>query len=214
MSTQPTRARQTHPSKRVMPANPKAAAAVVLAFTALLYAVEAVDAAIPANLDHAGIQSRTISGLDGVLWAPLLHGGWDHLIANTVPIVLFGFLAMSAGIGQWLAVTATIWVFSGVGVWLTGPPDAVTIGASGLAFGWLAYLLVRGFFNRSPGQLAIASALFLLYGGMLWGVLPIAAGVSWQGHLFGAVSGVFAAWLVARADKAQLARTRGGTLPA
>lgn len=202
---------QTPVAKRVIPVNPKAAAIVALGFTALLYLIELLDVILPANLDHGGIIARDVGGLDGILWAPLLHAGWDHLAANTVPVLLFGFLAMAAGVGQWAAVTATIWLVGGIGVWLTAPGEpAVTVGASGVAFGWLAYLLVRGIFNRSAGQLAVAAVLFFLYGGMLWGVLPGAANISWQGHLFGALAGVLAAWLVSRADRSKV----GGSLGA
>ncbi len=202
MTATPTQRRRADPSKRVIPPRPFLAVLVALAFTALLYVVEFIDRFLPANLQQEGIQARVLSGLDGVLWAPLLHGPWSHVVANTIPIALFGFLVMSGGIGQWIAVTTTIWLLSGLGVWLVGPPDAVTIGASGLAFGWLAFLLVRGIFNRAVGQLVLAAVLFFVYGGMFWGVLPTVAGnISWQGHLFGAVAGVLAAWLVSRADR-------------
>jgi len=186
---------------------------VIAAFTAVLYVIELVDAAIPANLDNLGIQPRTLGGLDGILWAPLLHHGWSHLFANTLAIVLFGWLAMAGGIGQWIAVTATIWLASGIGVWLTGAAG-VTVGASGIAFGWLAFLLVRGIFNRSFGQLAVAVVLFLYWGSTLLGVLPGNPGVSWQGHLFGALGGILAAWLVsvATAKTVKTAETTAPTL--
>ncbi len=187
-------------AKRVLPARVKPALFIAVAFTALLYLVEIVDVLLLAELDQEGIESRTLSGLDGVLWAPLLHHGWDHLIANTGPVLLFAFLSLAGGLRQWIAVTATIWLLGGLGVWLFGPSGAITIGASGVAFGWLAYLLVRGIFNRSIGQLVLAAVLFFVYGGMLWGVLPGAPGISWQGHLFGALAGVLAAWLASRAD--------------
>ena len=200
----------TNPAKRLLPANPKAAAIVVLAFTAMLYLVEVVDAILPADLDHGGIQSRTLAGLDGILWAPALHDGWDHLFSNTIPVMVFAFLAMAGGIGRWAIVTAVIWILGGLGVWLVGPGDnAVTVGASGLAFGWLAYLLVRGVFNRSVGQIAIAAVLLVIWGSMLWGVLPGDPGVSWQGHLFGAVAGILAAWLIGRGDRVRPAKPAG-----
>ncbi|TQJ05713.1 rhomboid family protein [Amycolatopsis cihanbeyliensis] len=193
-----------------MPANPRAAAIVAVAFAALLYLVELADVIIPAELDHGGIVARTLSGLDGIVWAPLLHAGWGHLLSNTVPVLVFGFLAMASGFAQWAMVTATIWIVGGLGVWLLGPSDAFTVGASGLAFGWLAFLLVRGIFNRSAGQLIVAAVLLLLWGGMLWGLLPGNPGISWQGHLFGALAGVLAAWLVARADRARGRKQAGG----
>ena len=117
---------------RVLPPHPVVAALIMLAFTALLYVIELVDQLTGESLDSEGIVSRSLSGLGGIIWAPLLHGGWPHLLANTVPFLVFGFLAMAGGIAQWLVVTATIWVLSGVGVWLVGPSSTSTIGASGL----------------------------------------------------------------------------------
>jgi membrane associated rhomboid family serine protease len=193
----------TEPAKRVLPPNPKAAAIVAVAFTVLLYLVELVDVVLPVDLDQSGILARDLSGLDGVLWAPLLHAGWGHLFSNTVPVLIFAFLAMASGIGRWVLVTAIIWVLSGIGVWLVSPEFTVTVGASGVAFGWLAFLLVRGIFNRAIGQILVAVVLLGIWSGMLWGLLPGAAGVSWQGHLFGAVSGVLAAWIMARVDKSR-----------
>ena len=211
MSSVPTPSvTQPDQAKRILPAKPKAAAIVVLAFTALLYLVELVDeVALHGRLDSEGIVPRTPSGLDGIAWAPLLHGGWGHLLANTVPVLAFGFLAMAGGIARWLVVTGLIWVISGVGVWLTAAPGTSTIGASGLAFGWLAYLLVRGIFNRSFGQLVVAGVLLLIWGGALWGLLPGNPGISWQAHLFGALGGILAAWLAARADRARARKTPG-----
>lgn len=188
-------------AKRILPPNPKAAAIVALSFTLVLYLVELIDVILPANLDHGGIVSRRLSGLDGILWAPLLHANWSHLFSNTVPVLVFSFLAMAAGIGRWAVVTAIIWVISGVGVWLVGPANTYTVGASGLAFGWLAYLLVRGIFNRAVGQILVAVVLLGIWSGMLWGLLPGNTGISWQGHLFGALAGILAAWLTSRGDR-------------
>ncbi|WP_018686898.1 rhomboid family intramembrane serine protease [Actinokineospora enzanensis] len=189
------------PVGRILPPNPAQAAIVVVGFTALLYLVEIVDAVLPADLDRYGIIPRQASGLWGVLFSPLLHNGWGHLFANTLPLLVFAFLAMANGLAQWLAVTATIWVVSGIGVWATGASGSVTVGASGLCFGWLLFLLVRGVFNRSAGQLLVALALLLYWGTMLFGVLPGDPHVSWQAHLFGAVGGVLAAYLVAVVDR-------------
>jgi len=205
VSTLPAQPAETDISKRVLPPKPLAAAIVALAFTALLYLIELVDVILPANLDLGGIHSRELSGLDGVLFAPLLHAGWSHLFANTVPVLVFAFLAMAAGFGRFAVVTAIIWVVSGLGVWLVGPANTVTVGASGLAFGWLAYLLVRGIFNRAAGQIVVALVLLGIWSGMLAGLLPGNTGVSWQGHLFGALAGVLAAWLTTRTGKSRKA---------
>lgn len=186
---------------RVLPAAPISALVAMLAFTALLYAVEVADLATGERLELHGIVSRSTDGLDGVLWSPLLHDDWAHLGGNTLPFLLFGYLAMAGGLGQFIAVTATIWGLGGLGVWLLGPAGAVTIGASGVIFGWLAFLLARGFFARSARQIALAIVLFAFWGGILFGVLPGQSGISWQAHLFGALAGVLAASMVARADR-------------
>jgi membrane associated rhomboid family serine protease len=201
------------PASRILPPNPRQAAIVVGGLTVLLYLIELIDVVLPTNLDRFGIQPRTVSGLDGILWAPLLHHGWSHLLANTLPVLIFGFLAMSSGLAQWIAVTATIWLVSGAGVWLVGG-DGVTVGASGLALGWLTFLLVRGIFTKSFPQLLVAVALFMYWGSTLLGILPGNPGVSWQGHLFGAGAGVLAAWLVTVAGRRAGAKAAAPSSPA
>jgi membrane associated rhomboid family serine protease len=184
---------------RVIPPRPFAAAATMLLFAAVLYLVEAVDQFTPLVLDDDGIRPWSLDGVDGILWSPLLHSGWGHLVSNTLPFLLFGFLAMAGGIRQWLVVTAVIWVVGGVGVWLTGGTAINShIGASGVIFGWLTFLLARGVFARSGRQIALAAVLLFFWGGLLWGVLPGAPDVSWQAHLFGALAGILAARVVTR----------------
>jgi membrane associated rhomboid family serine protease len=190
------------PPARVLPARPLRAASTMVLFTALLWVLEFYDQLTGERLDQDGIVPRTESGLEGIVWAPLLHGGWAHLIGNTLPFLVLGFLALANGVGRFVLVTAIIWVLGGLGVWLTAPAGSVTIGMSGVIFGWLTYLLVRGFFARSGLQILLAVGLFLVWGGILLGVLPGQPGVSWQGHLFGALAGVLAAWVVARRRRA------------
>jgi membrane associated rhomboid family serine protease len=160
-------------------------------------------------LDADGIRPRRFDGLDGILWAPLLHHGWQHLVLNTVPVLVLGFFALAGGVGQFIAVTGTVWLVGGFGTWLMGSPG-VHLGASILIFGWLVFLLVRGFLARSPGQILLAVVLFVMWGGVLWGVLPGAEGISWEGHLSGAAGGLIAAQLVARADRPRADRPRLG----
>ncbi len=195
---------------RVLPPAPIRALFTMLLFTGVLYVSEAVDRFTPLQLDDDGIVPRQVDGLDGILWAPLLHGSWSHLMANTLPFLVLGFLAMAGGIRQFLLVTATIWLLSGLGVWLTGPENSSTIGASGVIFGWLVFLLVRGFFARSALQILLGVGLFMIWGGILFGVLPGQANISWQAHLFGALAGLLAAWLVSSADRR---RARPAPLP-
>lgn len=176
---------------------------VILAFVAGLYVVEVLDQLSGSRLQHSGgIEPRETDGMDGILFAPVLHGAWGHLLANTVPLLVFGFLLLLAGVRRWFEVTAAVWLVGGAGVWLTGGSGTVHVGASVLVFGWLSYLLLRGVFSGRPGQLALGVLLLILYGGVLWGVLPGQPGISWQGHLFGAIGGGLAAWRLGRADRA------------
>ncbi len=188
------------PAKRVIPPNPLLSAAVVAGFVALLFVVEGIDTALGGRLDYEGVIPRDFTEWDNLIWAPVLHAGWQHLTSNAVPLLILGFLATSGGIRQFLQITAVIWLVDGLGVWLIGSPGS-HIGASGLVFGYLVFLLVRGIFARSFGQIAVAVVVFALYGAVLWGVLPGQPGVSWESHLFGALGGVLAAWGVARDDR-------------
>lgn len=165
-------------------------------FVVLLWIVEIVDVISGSRVQDAGINPRTVDGLWGILFAPVLHDDWAHLIANTVPLLVLGFLVMLSGLGRGLAATGIIWIVAGIGTWLIGGSNSNHIGASGLVFGFIAYLLTRGIFTRNLGQLALGVVVFVLYGGALWGVLPSTPGISWQGHMFGAVGGVLAAWFL------------------
>ncbi|GAA0539288.1 rhomboid family intramembrane serine protease [Saccharopolyspora subtropica] len=196
----------------MLPENPLRAAVGMLIAVAVLYGIEFYDLATPAaRLDDNGIEPREVDGLDGILWAPLLHFGWPHLMANTLPLLVLGWLVLAGGLRQFVAVTATVWIIGGLGTWLVGAPG-VHVGASGVIFGWMVFLLLRGFFQRSFGQILVAVVLFFYWGGMLWGVLPGQPGISWEGHLFGALGGALAAWLVARATRRPGSTNEPGTL--
>ena len=171
-------------------------------FLVLLYGIEAADTVLPADLDAAGVEPRTGDGLWGILFAPLLHADWAHLTANTVPALVLGFLVMLSGIGRGIAATAIIWLVGGIGTWLFAGAGENHIGASTLIFGWLTYLIVRGIFTRSAGQILLGVVVLFVYGGMLWGVLPSEPWISWQGHLFGAIGGILAAWILSSTARA------------
>ena len=174
--------------------------AVVIAMViGVLYVVEAFDAASNNRLDDDGIHPRDADRWWGILTSPFLHAGFDHLTSNAVPAAVLGFLLLLAR--RFVVTTLVVWAFSGIGVFLFGPASYVTIGASGIIFGWLTFLLVRGLFNRSPAQIGIGVLLLLVYGSVLWGVVPGQPQVSWQAHLFGAVGGVVAAWALAGRDR-------------
>jgi len=159
----------------------------------LLWLLEVVDQASGNSLDQYGIEPRTGEGLFEVFTAPFLHLGWAHLAANTLPFFVLGVIVLLDGWRSWLTVTLWVVVVSGATVWLIAPAGSVTLGASGVVFGWLTYLMVRGLYTRAPGQVALGAVLFLFYGGLLLRVLPTNTAVSWQAHLGGAIGGILAA---------------------
>lgn len=167
-----------------------------LGFTALLWVLELVDAAAGHELDGYGIRPRTDEGLLGILLAPLLHGGWSHLESNTAPVLVLLFVTLATGVARGVLATAVIWVVGGLGVWLLAGSGSVHLGASGLVFGWIVYLAVRGVVNKEPWEILVGVVVLITYGTVLLGVLPGQPGVSWQGHLFGAVGGAVAAVLL------------------
>lgn len=171
-----------------------AAATLVVGMLALMWALEIVDTVLGGRLDEFGVSPREPAELPQIATAPFLHAGFDHLAANTAPLAVLGFIAALRGFGRFFAVSAVIIVVSGLAVWLLAPPATVTVGASGLIFGYFSYVVVRGFLDGDLLGIAVGIVVALLYGSILWGVLPTSAAVSWQAHLFGLVGGVLAAW--------------------
>jgi membrane associated rhomboid family serine protease len=172
-----------------------AAAALMLSWVALLWALEAVDVVSGHRLDSLGIEPRKGSELIDVVPSAFTHFGFDHVASNSLPLLVLGFIAALRGIGRFLAVCLTVMVVGGLGVWLVAPAHTNTAGASGVIFGLFGYLLVRGFVDRRALDVVVGLVVGVLYGSILWGVLPSATGVSWQGHLFGLLGGVAAAFL-------------------
>lgn len=193
--------------------------ATVVSFVALLYVIEAIDQVSGSRLEQDGIRPLEVDGLWGILWAPLLHANWAHLIANTVPALVLGFLVSLAGMSRFVYATAIVWILGGLGTWLIGnlgAPNGVEtnhIGASGLIFGWLTFLIVFGFFTRHAWQIVVGIVVFLVYGGILWGALPGTFGVSWQGHLCGGIAGVFAAYVLSGPERTARQRGKAGAAP-
>ncbi|MBT2397038.1 rhomboid family intramembrane serine protease [Streptomyces sp. ISL-100] len=175
----------------------KTAAAVMLGWVALLWILEALDAATGA-LTTYGLSPRDLTELRDVLPMSFLHHGFDHLASNTVPLLILGFLAALSGIRRFAAVVLTIILIGGLGVWLTAPDYSNTAGASVVVFGLFGYLLVRGFVDRNAVDVVIGLLVGAVYGSLLWGVLPTNTAISWQGHLFGLIGGVLAAFLFRR----------------
>ncbi|MFJ8887901.1 rhomboid family intramembrane serine protease [Streptomyces sp. NPDC102402] len=179
------------------------AGGVMIAWIALLWLLEGVDMVTGNSLDTYGVSPREPSELADVVPSAFLHSGWEHVASNTVPLLVLGFIAALGGIRRLAAVVLVVIVTSGLGVWLTAPPNTVTLGASGVVFGLFGYLLVRGFVDRRPLDVVVGVAVAAVYGSLLWGVLPTDSGISWQGHLFGLVGGVVAAFAFRRPRRPQ-----------
>ena len=180
-------------------ADPRRTALLILfGLVALMWIVEVVDVAVDHRLDRYGIEPRDVDGLDGVVAAPFLHVGFGHLLANTVPFVTMGVVIALEGPRRLVLVTVIVALISGLGTWLVASPGTIHVGASGIVFGYATYLIARGVFNRSGAELAIGAAVVLVWGGALLGGLEPQRGISWQGHLFGAIGGVVAARAAAR----------------
>lgn len=175
------------------------AATVTAALIAGLWVQEGADQLVfQGQLDQFGIEPRAASTFWHVLTAPFLHAGFGHLIANTVPLAVLTFMSALRGVARFLAALLLIVLIGGGLVWLLGRGGSVHLGASELVFGLLAYLLGVGWWERTPLAVGVAVAAFLLYGGILWGVLPANPAVSWEAHLFGFVGGLIAAAILHR----------------
>ena len=165
----------------------------------VLFVIELIDIATGHWLDQAGgIRPRELGGLDGVVFAPLLHANFTHLYGNSVPLLVTGTFVLATGVKRFLLVTATVVLFSGLGDWLVGPANTVAIGASGVVFGYLGFLLVRGIVERNWWSIAVSVLIGILFGWTLGGILPTDQRISWQAHLFGLIGGVVAAILFRR----------------
>jgi membrane associated rhomboid family serine protease len=199
------------------PATWKVGGATILSFVALLYLIETWDYFHNQELNADGIQPWRVDGLWGILWAPLLHSGWDHLNGNAPFALVLGFLMTLIGMSRFIYATAMVWILGGLGTWLIGNIGSATetnhIGASGLIFGWLTFLIVFGFFTRKAWQIVVGVVVLFIYGGILWGALPGTYGVSWQGHLCGGIAGVFAAYVLAGPERKARALRKSGSAP-
>lgn len=166
-------------------------------FAALLFVIELFNMLTLHALNLTfGLRPRSADGLLDIVTFPLLHANLNHLLSNALPLIVFGFLVFLSGVRVFLTALALSWLGSGLTVWLIGD-GGITVGASGLVFGLFAFLLVRGFFNHSWRQILLAVVLFMVYGGILLGVLPVMGSyISWQAHLGGAAGGVVAALLL------------------
>jgi membrane associated rhomboid family serine protease len=177
----------------------KAAAKLMAGWVALLWILEVIDVASGKALDDFGIMPRSVPELVDVVPASFIHFGFGHVAANSVPLLVLGFLAALGGLRRFVAVCALIIVADGLGVWLISPDNTNTAGASGVVFGLFGFLVVSGFVERRLLGVGVGVLVAAIWGGaILGGIAPTETGISWQGHLIGLVTGVAAAFLFRR----------------
>ena len=188
------------PRARVMgvsvdPATWTGALVVMTALAAVLWIVQAINSVH--RLTQYGLQPRHVSGLRGVITEPFLHGDWQHIASNTVPLIFIGWVVLLAGVRTWVLVTAVVVLGGGLATWVVAPGNQIIVGASGMIFGWLGYLLARAIFSREIRWIIVGAIVFVFFGSLLYGLSPsLREGISWQAHLCGLLAGVLAAALV------------------
>ncbi len=162
----------------------------------VLWVIQVANWADAYRLNTLGIQPHNLTRLAGIFAAPFLHVSWQHIESNTVPLFVLGFLAAYRGVVKFLSVTLIVVVASGLTVWLFQSGDSVTVGASGLVFGYFGYVLVRGLFDRNWADIAVGAAAALMYSCILSVAVPGTPGISWLDHVGGLAGGVIAGWLL------------------
>lgn len=201
---QPTQPR--HPRQKSRGSQMRLGLVYAAGYVALIWAVHIINVFLFGGVLTAfGIHPLDTSSLPFIFTSPILHANFEHLMSNTVPGAIFAFLIGYSGSRVFWEVTAFVVGIGGLGVWLLGGIGTNHIGASMLVYGWLGYLLVRGIFNRSASQIVLGVFLGLSYSGLVWGVLPLTPGVSWQAHLFGALGGIAAGIFITSDDPPALA---------
>jgi membrane associated rhomboid family serine protease len=170
---------------------------VMSALAAVLWVVQFVNSADDYQLDRFGVKPREVAGLWGLLSMPFLHASFGHLLSNTIPLVLVGWVLLLSGLRTFLTVTAIVVIVGGALTWLLGPTHTVIVGASGMIFGWLGYLLARAYFSRKLKWIVVAVLVLIFFGTLLFGLFPsINSDVSWQAHVCGFAAGVGAGALL------------------
>jgi membrane associated rhomboid family serine protease len=177
---------------------------VMVAFLAIIWIVQLVNAADHYHLSMSyGIRPHDVGSLPDILAAPFLHVSWTHIESNSGPLFIFGFLAAYRGVARFLGLTALVVVASGLAAWFFASPDSSGVGASGVVFGYLGYILVRGFFDRHGIDIMIGAVMAVCFAYQFTVLVP-RAHIGWQAHIGGLVAGVVGGWLL----RDRSARTR------
>jgi membrane associated rhomboid family serine protease len=169
-------------------------------FVILLWLIKIYEIIFHLDLSKYGIQPRTYQGLIGILISPLIHGNVSHLFSNTMPLLILGIMVfyfyrrIAFEIFFWIYIMTDSWV------WVSAGSDSYHIGASGLVYGFVSFLFFSGVFRKNTKSIALAVLVTLVYGGLIGGILPSQPGVSWQSHLFGAISGAICSYIYRNTD--------------
>lgn len=187
---------------------------------AIMWIMRVVNMVVPGSVHALGVRAWSPLSLWAIITSPFVHVSWFHLLSNTIPFLVLGLIVAFDGARRFAVVTALSALAGGLGVFFVNRPGAVTVGASGLVFGYFGYLVLRGLFARGwlrkVVYIAVAAVVAGLYGvTMIIGLIPRGTSMSWQGHLFGLIGGCLAAWLVGRAaeSRANAQRSVGGASP-
>ena len=198
-SPSPYPRREEPTTRREPPLDPNSwsgALIIMSAFVAVVWVVQFVNAADNYDLDRFGLRPRQLDGLWGVVTMPFLHVSYDHLLSNTIPLLAIGWIVLLSGLRLWLIVTGLVMAAGGLLTWLVAP-HSLLVGASGLVFGWLGYLLARAYFSRKLKWIVVAVLVLAFFGSLLFGMFPtLHSHVSWQAHLCGFAAGVGAGALL------------------
>ena len=172
----------------------------VLSLVVIIWTVEVVNFLLGHRLTSFGILPRSSSGLIGIALSPFIHAGFWHAVSNTVPLLILGGLTLAADKARFWMTTVSIILLSGAFVWLFAR-SSYHVGASGLVFGYFGALISRAVIERSLKSIVLAMITITLYGGLLWGVLPLRSYISFEGHFFGLVAGILYVWIIKRVSK-------------
>jgi membrane associated rhomboid family serine protease len=166
------------------------AARIALGLVALLWLIQLLNWGLDLDLGRFGVRPRELAGLAGILFAPLIHSGFSHLAANTLPLLVLGTGMLYLYPSSCVKVVPAVYLGPGIAVWLFARAPSVHVGASGLIYGFVSYVFVAGVIRRDRRAIAASLLVAFLYGSTVWGILPIEPGVSWQTHLAGALIGL------------------------
>lgn len=175
--------------------------ALLLAITSVMWLVEIVNSLDSGALDGDGLYPRNFDRIWGILTFPFIHASFTHLFDNTIPFLFLGAFIALRGAARLGFITAFVIVVGGLGTWLISPAFPPTVGASGLVFGYAAYLLARGFFDRRLWELVVGGIVAVIWGAALISSLVPHSNISWQAHLCGGIAGILAAWILSTRDR-------------